>query len=89
MLKRLAFSSAALALVLATPALGQPQPPGPDVAFMQQAITALRTQRERALDEAATLTAQLAKLQADLAQVTKERDDLKAKVEAKPPEAKP
>lgn len=75
----------AIAFVLTAPAFAQQQPADP--AFLQQAIVALQGQRNRALDEAAAASAQAAKLQQDLNAVTKERDDLKAKV--KPPKEPP
>ena len=68
--------------IYAAPTLAQ-QPPA-DPAFLQQALVALQGQRNRALDEAAVAQAQAAKMQADLAAVTKERDELKAKLEPKP-----
>ena len=59
---------------------------GADPKFMQDALSALQGQRERAMNEAASAEAQLAKAQRDLqtaqakiAELQKELDALKAK----------
>lgn len=52
--------------------------PGPDPAFVQNAIAALQQQRNSALDQVAQAQAQLAVAQGQLASTKKELEDLKA-----------
>jgi len=75
--------------MLNTSAVAQ-QPPV-DPVFLQHAVTAVQDQRNRAMDEAAAARARELKLQADLAAVTKERDELKAKCgdRCEPPKPEP
>jgi septal ring factor EnvC (AmiA/AmiB activator) len=70
------FRLISILLLVATPALAQ-QPADP--VFMQNAIAALAQQRNRAMDEAAGLSAQLAKANTEIAELKKQIEELKKK----------
>jgi septal ring factor EnvC (AmiA/AmiB activator) len=71
------FALATFFAVVGAPTHAQ-QPPDP--AFVQKALAALQQQRNAAMDNLAVVQAQLAQAQEQLQAVTKERDDLKAKL---------
>jgi hypothetical protein len=69
-------------LLTVVPAFGQ-QAPQPDPAFMQKAILSLQTQRNEALDSAASSQARAAMLADDLAKAQTRIKELEPKPEKK------
>lgn len=51
----------------------------PDPDFLRNALTAMQTQRNRAMDEAASAEAQLAKAQQQIADLQKQLDAMQSK----------
>lgn len=66
----------AILLLISTAAFAQDNVQGADPKFLQTAIQALQAQRNRAMDEAASAEAQLAKAQQQIVDLQKQLDEV-------------